>query len=86
MLNLAKNLLLMSGVFCTVATLFSSIQCESDFQRLADVHCIVAALPKIALDNHYFFTLGARRSVVVKELSYKPEGRGFETRLEKLIF
>jgi hypothetical protein len=31
----------------------------------------------------YFFTfyIGARGSVVVKALCYKPEGRGFETRL-----
>jgi hypothetical protein len=27
-----------------------------------------------------FLILGARSSVVVKELYYKPEGRGFETR------
>jgi hypothetical protein len=32
-----------------------------------------------------FFTLGARGSVVVKALSYKPEGRGFDSRLGKFL-
>jgi hypothetical protein len=44
------------------------------------VHTIPTYVFKINLNVIYPLTSGARGSVVVKALCYKPEGRGFETR------
>jgi hypothetical protein len=40
----------------------------------------IVILTGILIISYYYFLLGARGSVVVKALCYKPEGRGFKTR------
>jgi hypothetical protein len=54
---------------------------DMEFQRsfLASIECnSLQMLRKIKIK--YYICIGARGSVVVKALFYKPEGRGFDTR------